>query len=217
MDVRLTAPDGYQAQRSYSIATSPEQTGTFDLSVELIEGGEVSPFFHEVVRPGDVLEVRGPIGGPFTWTVHDGGPVLLVAGGSGIVPIMSMLRHRGWHKHSASGQAGRQDNLPPALLLDSSRSDEDIIYREELDLMASNDASFQLFHTLTRRQPAGWPGYSRRVDLEMVTECVGRIGKPRFAFICGPTGFVEAAAVAAAGAGVSLGTVRTERFGPSGS
>ncbi|MSQ09216.1 MAG: oxidoreductase [Dehalococcoidia bacterium] len=211
-DVRLTAPDGYQAQRSYSIASEPERTGTFDLTVELVDGGEVSPFFFNVVQMGDEIEVRGPIGGPFTWTVLDGGPVLLIAGGSGIVPIMSMLRHRTAMMVKQGGAPP-----PPALLLYSSRSSEDIIYRGELDLMASGDGSFQLFNTLTRHQPSGWKDYARRLDRHMVADCIGRLGTPRLTFICGPTGFVEAAAEAAVEAGAAPASVRTERFGPSGS
>ncbi len=219
-DVRLTAPDGYQAQRSYSVATAPEATETFDLTVELMPGGEVSPFFHDVVQPGDALEVRGPIGGPFTWAVHDGGPVLFIAGGSGIVPIMSMLRHRRSHLPSllegAERPGGGDEAAPDALLLYSSRSIEDVIYRAELDLMAANDSSVQLFHALTRKQPQGWPGYARRVDREMVLECMGRLGAPKLTFICGPTAFVEAAADAVVAAGAPSGSVHTERFGPSG-
>jgi ferredoxin-NADP reductase len=212
VDVRLTAPDGYQAQRSYSIATAPEGAATFDLSVELMEGGEVSPFFHEVVQAGDVLEVRGPIGGPFTWMVSDGGPVLMIAGGSGIVPIMSMLRHR----RAAVASQGALSRSP-ALLLYSSRSLEDVIYRDELDMMAAGDRSFQLLHTLTRRRPAGWAGYVRRLDREMVQDALARTVSPKLTFICGPTAFVEAAADAAVAAGVAAGSVRTERFGPTGS
>jgi ferredoxin-NADP reductase len=250
VDIRLTASDGYQAQRSYSIASAPEASGTFDLGVELVEGGEVSPFFHEVMQLGDQIEVRGPIGGPFTWTTGDGGPVLLIAAGSGIVPIMSMLRHRRammlfpsgaqgaqmpspWKgrgtRESGSqgvgravpspsqGEDGGQGGTAPALLLYSSRSAGDIIYRDELELLAANDASFQLFHTLTRKQPAGWAGYSRRLDRDMVAECVSALGGPKLAFICGPDGFVEAAADAAVAAGIPASAVRTERFGPSGS
>lgn len=232
VDVRLTAADGYQAQRSYSIASAPEAVGTFDLGVELVEGGEVSPFFHQVVRVGDQIEVRGPIGGPFTWTTRDGGPVLFIAGGSGIVPIMSMLRHRrampspGQPEGKGKGRAitsGRQgtdggrERTPPALLLYSSRAAEDIIYRNELAQLAASDASFFLFHTLTRIQPAGWTGYSRRIDRDIVVECVSKLGRPELVFICGPTGFVEAAADAAISAGLVASNIRTERFGPSGS
>ena len=211
-DVRLTAPDGYQAQRSYSIASEPERGSTFDLTIELVDGGEVSPFFLDVVRKGDEIELRGPVGGPFTWTAGDGGPVLFIAGGSGIVPVMSMLRHRASVMVSQGGAPP-----PPALLLYSSRSPEDIIYRTELGLMASGNGSFQLFSTLTRKQPAGWSGYARRLDRQMVADCIVLLGLPKLTFICGPTGFVEAAAEAAVSAGAAPASVRTERFGPSGS
>ena len=295
VDIRLTAADGYQAQRSYSIASAPEASGTFDLGVELVEGGEVSPFFHEVVQLGDQIEVRGPIGGPFTWTTGDGGPDLLIAAGSGIVPIMSMLRHRrammpfpsgaqgarpvtssqerrqmpfplqadgrgggsrglpsagrsaesvfhpplnplppregtrppfAWKGEGqgvgrampspSHGEDGGRGGIAPALLLYSSRSAGDIIYRDELELLAASDVSFQLFHTLTRNQPAGWTGYSRRLDLDMVAECLSALGRPKIAFICGPAGFVEAAADAAVAAGIPASAIRMERFGPSG-
>jgi ferredoxin-NADP reductase len=193
----------------------------FDLGIELMEHGEVSPFFHEVVQPGDVIEVRGPIGGPFTWTTHDGGPVLFIAGGAGVVPLMSMLRHR--QRHAPSTLEGKDRTYtagyrgaPSALLLYSSRSYEDVIYRDELDLMAATDPSFQLFHTLTRKQPAGWSGYARRLDPAMAEDCITRLGSPASVFICGPAGFVEAAAEAMVGAGVPASVVHTERFGPSG-
>ena len=223
VDIRLTAPDGYQAQRSYSIATPPELEGRFDLTVERMDDGEVSPYFHEVVQLGDQIEERGPIGGPFTWTVQDGGPVLFIAGGAGIVPIMSMLRHRRWVIPSPSTGEAQGEGAPdghlsptPVLLLYSSRSAEDIIYWSELDAMAAGDQSCKLVHTLTRKQPAGWTGYARRLDRQMVSECIARLGQPRYAFICGPTAFVEAAADAAVAAGISADSVRTERFGPSG-
>lgn len=211
VDVRLTAPDGYQAQRSYSIASAPEQRETVDLTIELMEGGEVSPFFHEVVQTGDEIEVRGPIGGPFTWTVAEGGPVLFIAGGSGIVPVMSMLRHR--RSMMALAIVAQP---PPCLLLYSSRSYDDVIYRDEVEQMASGDAALQIYHTLTRQRPAGWAGYSRRLDRAMVSDCVAKLGMPALTFICGPTGFVETAADAAVAAGVPEARVRTERFGPTG-
>lgn len=205
VDVRLTAPDGYQAQRSYSIASAPEQEGIIELTVELIDDGEVSPYFHEVVEPGDEIEVRGPIGGPFTWFASMGGPLLLVAGGSGVVPLMSMLRHR-----------ERAGVVVSALLLYSARAHEDLIYHRELGRMAGADAGLLVWPTLTRSQPAGWTGYRRRVDQAMLGEAIDRLGAAPHTYICGPTAFVEAVADGAVAAGVPAERIRTERFGPSG-
>src|SRR5689334_9558416 len=154
-DIRLTAEDGYQAQRSYSIASPPERAGELDLTVERIADGEVSPYLHDVLVVGDRIEVRGPVGGYFVWEARSGGPLLLVAGGSGIVPLMAMLRHR-----AAAGAS------VPARLLYSSRTFEDVIYREELERLAKTDA-LEVFHTLTRSQPNGWSGYARRIDQAM--------------------------------------------------
>ena len=204
-DVRLTAPDGYQAQRSYSIGSAPETEGAIDLTIELIPDGEVSPYFHEVVQVGDRVELRGPIGGPFTWTRGIGGPLLLVAGGSGIVPVMSILRHR-------------PDAAPevPALLLYSSRSLDDIIYREELDRRGEAEAALTVLYTLTRSQPQGWLGYSGRIDPAMLERAVVELGQMPLAYVCGPTSFVEAVADGLVDLGVPAERVRTERFGPSG-
>ncbi len=204
VDVRLTAPDGYQAQRSYSIASAPETEGIIDLTVELVEGGEVSPWFHDISQPGDTFELRGPIGGPFTWSVDDGGPVLLIAGGSGIVPLMSMLRHR----RAQGGTHG-------ALLLYSSRSLDDVFYRKELDSLAADADGPRVLHTLTRAQPNGWTGFARRIDRAMTGAAVDLLGAPRWAFVCGPTAFVENAAVGLVASGVDTRWIRTERFGPS--
>ena len=203
-DVRLTAPDGYQAQRSYSIASAPENEGAIDLTIELLEGGEVSPFFHEVVEVGDSIEARGPIGGPFAWTANQGGPLLLIGGGTGIVPLMSMLRH----------QAATAPGLP-ALLLYSSRSYEDIIYRSELEAMESRGDGPTILHTLTRSRPDDWKGYGRRIDQEMLGEAMQVLGQPAHAYVCGSTPFVESAANALVETGVPPDRVRTERFGPS--
>ncbi|MFQ5937034.1 MAG: ferredoxin reductase [Acidiferrobacterales bacterium] len=205
VDVRLTAPDGYQAQRSYSIASAPENEGVIDLTIELIADGEVSPFFHEIVQPGDEIEVRGPIGGPFTWTAALGGPLLLVGGGSGVVPLMSMLRHR----------ANTAPEVP-ALLLYSSRSVDEVIYREQLDRYAASNPKLTVVHTLTRAQPSGWNGYTRRVDQEMLADVMRRIGEPSHVYVCGPTGFVEAVADELVALDVPPAIIRTERFGPSG-
>jgi ferredoxin-NADP reductase len=205
VDVRLTAPDGYQAQRSYSIASAPEQNDVIDLTIELIGDGEVSPFFHETVQVGDTIEVRGPIGGPFTWTAALGGPLLLVGGGSGVVPLMSMLRHR----VNVAQQV-------PALLLYSSRSLEEVIYRESLNRWAADDPKLSVVYTFTRAQPPGWRGYGRRVDREMLAEVIARLGKSSHVYVCGPSGFVEAVANGLVALNVAAAIIRTERFGPSG-
>lgn len=203
-DIRLTASDGYQAQRSYSIASAPERQGEIDLTVERIEGGEVSPYLHDVLIPGDLIEVRGPIGGYFIW---DGGlkqPLLLIAGGSGIVPLMSMLRHRTALK-----------DPPPARLLYSSRTHDDIIYAQELEKLQKNDPCLKVYHSLTRSQPAGWKGYSRRIDRKMLAEVIQDLDLPFQVFICGPTLLVETAANELVGLGLPARNIRTERFGPS--
>ena len=213
IDVRLTAPNGYQAQRSYSIASAPERQGELEITIELLDDGEVSPYFHEVVEVGDEIEIRGPIGGPFTWRVGESGALLLVAGGSGIVPLMSMLRHR----------EAKRATETPAVLLYSTRTAEDIIYREALSNLASADTNFTVVNTLTRQQPLGWHGYSRRVDAEMIQDAIGLIAERSNlgiqqirCYICGPTDFVEAVATFAVSSGIPADEVRTERFGPTG-
>ncbi len=203
-DIRLTAEDGYQAQRSYSIASEPERQGEIDLTVEKIDTGEVSPYLHDVIIPGDRVEVRGPIGGYFVWDGDEKEPLVLIAGGSGIVPLMSMLRHR----------CARAEK-PPARLLYSSRSFEDIIYFEELEAMQNEKDGLQVFHTLTRTQPPGWKGYSRRIDREMIEAVIRSLERPFQVFICGPTLLVESAAGALVSLGIPAGNIRTERFGPS--
>ena len=204
VDVRLTAEDGYQAQRSYSIA-APADGNRVVLTVERLEDGEVSPFLVDYLRPGDQFELRGPIGGYFVWDGSDGGPLHLVAGGSGVVPLMAMLRHR-----AALGTSG------PAALLYSARTAGDLIYREELDRLAAGDDALEVAYTLTREQPPGWTGYDRRVDAEMLAEAFGSIDPAASVFVCGPTRFVEVAADGLVGLGYEAGRVRTERFGPSG-
>jgi ferredoxin-NADP reductase len=203
IDVRLTAEDGYQAQRSYSVASEPESTRLM-LTVELIEEGEVSPYLTSDVRPGDKFELRGPIGGYFVWTVAIGGPLFLVAGGSGIAPLMSMLRYR-----------AAVNSTIPALLLYSSRTFEDIIYREELDQMAARNG-LTVVYTLTRRQPRGWSGGARRIDRSMLAS-VGPSAKARpKIFICGPTSLVESTAQSLLELGYERNFIKTERFGPTG-
>ena len=204
VDVRLTAEDGYQAQRSYSIASAPED-GRLAIVVERLDDGEVSPYLTDELRVGDRLELRGPIGGWFTWQAREGGPLLLVAGGSGIAPLMAMIRHRA----SANSDASCR-------LLYSSRSREETIYAGELDRLAAEDGALEVIHTLTRSQPPGWTGYSRRIDREMLGEVAPSPEERRLAFVCGPTPLVEAAATALVELGYDPARVKTERFGPTG-
>ncbi len=203
-DVRLTAADGYQAQRSYSIASPPSRTGEVDLTIERIADGEVSPYFHDIVEVGDQVELRGPIGGYFVWEPALGGPLVLVAGGSGVVPMMAMLRER------ASAEA-----KPAAVLLYSSRTYDDVIYRDELASLDAGDAGLRVIQTLTRSQPAGWAGYDRRIDRPMMSEAIAAAGPDPLVYICGPTLLVEAAANGLVELGVPPAQVRTERFGPT--
>ena len=204
-DVRLTAPDRYQTQRSYSIASPPERLREIELTVERIPDGEVSPYLHDVLMQGDELEVRGPIGGYFVWDVRLGGPLLLVGGGSGVVPLMAMLRHR----------AARHSTVP-ARMLYSSRSAEDVIYRDELDGMAAGNDGFEAFYTFTRQPPAGWTGYRRRIDAAMLAEVIKPFDKRARVYVCGPTLLVEAVANALVEMELPIEQIRTERFGPTG-
>ncbi|MFL5829041.1 MAG: ferredoxin reductase [Solirubrobacteraceae bacterium] len=203
VDVRLTAEDGYQTERSYSIASAPEDAEV-TLTVERIEAGEVSPYLTEELRPGDALELRGPIGGYFNWRSDDGGPLLLIAGGSGLVPLMAMLRHR-----------AATSSTVEARLLVSARSLPDVLYRDELEALAAA-GGLALHYTFTRSPPPGWDGFRRRVDAEMLS-LIGPVPerRPRI-FVCGPTAFAEQAAEALVQLGHEPATVRTERFGPTG-
>lgn len=204
-DVRLTAPDGYQAQRSYSIASAPEMDGEVALTVERIENGEVSTYLHDILIPGDQVEVRGPIGGYFVWDGDTDEPLVLIAGGSGIVPLMAMIRHR-----AANGIK------VPTRLLFSSRTHADIIFHDELDQLDSVRDGLVVFHTLTRDHPAGWTGYTRRIDQDMLAEIIGPLGRSVRAFICGPTLLVESVADGLVQFGIEPARIRTERFGPTG-
>jgi ferredoxin-NADP reductase len=203
VDVRLTAEDGYQAQRSYSIASAPGER--LSITVERLEEGEVSPYLVDEVREGDRFEVRGPIGGYFVWDASEAGPVLLVAGGSGVVPLMAMARHR-----------VREDAPAPMRLLYSSRTLEDVIYREELDELAGRGNGFDVVHTLTREQPEGWEGYSRRIDPDLLAEVAWPAADEPAVFVCGSTRFVDAAADGLVELGYDPGSIRTERFGATG-
>jgi ferredoxin-NADP reductase len=202
VDVRLTAEDGYQAERSYSIASAPGQR--LALTIERLEDGEVSPYLVDEARDGDRFELRGPIGGYFVWD-GGGGPLLLVGGGSGVVPLMSMARHR-----AATGDE------TPVRLLYSSRSYEDIIYRTELDELAAHGDGFEVFHTLTRTQPEGWTGYARRIDEDLLREVAWPAADQPRVFVCGSTRFVDAAADGLLALGYDAGWIRTERFGATG-
>jgi ferredoxin-NADP reductase len=204
VDVRLTAEDGYQAQRSYSIASAPESARLI-LTVERLSDGEVSPYLVDELRRGDALELRGPIGGYFVWEPNTGGPLLLVAGGSGIVPLMAILRHR-----AASSS-------PVAVkLVYSSRTWEDIIFRDELERLSASSNGPEVIHTLTRAQPTGWQGYARRLDGPMLAETAHSPESMPLTYICGPTSFVEAASRALVLLGYEAKRIKTERFGPTG-
>ena len=205
VDLRLTAEDGYSVERSYSIASEPERPSEIDITVERIEGGEVSPFLHEVVAPGDRLEVRGPIGGYFVWEAALGGPLLLIAGGSGVVPLMAMARHR-----------ARAATTVAARLLFSSRGPDEVIYADELDRLAAANDGFDVVHTLTRRQPPGWTGYDRRIDEQMLADVLEPLGSGARAYACGPTALVETVANGLVRLGLPPDRIRTERFGPTG-
>lgn len=204
VDIRLTAEDGYQAERSYSIASAPDAERV-DLTVERLDDGEVSPYLAEELRAGDRLELRGPIGGYFTWEVANGGPLLLVGGGSGIVPLMAMLRHR-----AAEG------STIPTRLLGSFRTFDAILYRDEIERFAGADVDLEIAWTLTRAQPLEWAGYRRRVDAAMLTEAGWPPGARPLVYVCGPTPFVETVAATLVALDHEPARVKTERFGPTG-
>jgi ferredoxin-NADP reductase len=205
VDVRLTAEDGYRAERSYSIASPPEAAG-LELTVDRLDDGEVSPFLTDQLRSGDSVDLRGPIGGHFVWSASvPPRPLLLVAGGSGVVPLMCMLRHR-----RLSGSA------VPAVLLYSVRTRADVIYRDELAALALGEAGFTLRVTLTRDAAPGWTGAVGRIDLPVVQSVLQTLGAEVDSFVCGGDAFVEAASALLVEAGQPPGTIRTERFGSTG-
>ena len=195
-DVRLTAPDGYRAQRSYSVASSPLDEGEIELTIDCLADGEVSPYFHDVVEAGDEIEVRGPFASYFVWRGNEPGPVLLVGGGSGVVPLMAMLRHR-----------RRALPAAPMRLVYSVRGPDDVIYADEL----SGDADVAL--TYTRSAPDGWNGHTGRIDAALLGEAAAGA---MTAYVCGSNGFVESATALLLGIGIAPEWIRTERFGPSG-
>jgi ferredoxin-NADP reductase len=202
LDIRLTADDGYRAERSYSIASAPGEPVA--ITVERLEDGEVSPYLTQDVQPGDQIELRGPIGGYFVWdpALSGAGPLLLLAGGSGVVPLRAMLRYR-----------SRVGSSVPARLLYSARSLAEVIYRSEL---ASPADGVEVIYTLTRQQPAGWAGYARRVDQAMITDVAWPVAQAPLAYVCGPTNFVEAVATDLVALGYPPQRVKTERFGATG-
>ena len=200
VDIRLTSEDGYQAERAYSIASAPGEPLT--ITVERLDNGEVSPYLTEEARPGDQLEVRGPIGGYFVWEAETGAPLLLAAGGSGVVPLRAILRHRSLVGSSV-----------PVRLLYSSRSWEDVIYSSELDFPADG---VEVIYALTRSQPPMWHGYARRVDRQMLAEVAWPAADRPLAYVCGPTSFVESVAAGLVGLGYPAERVKTERFGATG-
>ena len=205
LDVRLTADDGYQAQRSYSISSAPTEKPQLEITVERVDDGEVSPFLLDELQDGDRIELRGPIGGYFTWMPGDGGPLLLVGGGSGVAPLMAMLRAR----------TGSGDRTPVRLLY-SARTVDELLYRDELDILAEAGDGFELITTLTRGAPEGWTGEQGRIGRDMLAaRGFPAEDRPRI-FVCGPTPFVEACADALVALGHEGARIKTERFGPTG-
>jgi ferredoxin-NADP reductase len=203
VDLRLTAADGYSAMRSYSIASAPSGSNVIELAIERLENGEVSPFFHEVAAVGDDIELRGPLGGYFIWSAADGGPLLMVGGGSGVVPLMAMVRDR----QATAGDV-------PALLLLSARTWDDALYRDELFELERLSPAFTLVLTLSRGEARRPGDYARRVDAAMMGEIKARLpGEPKFVFICGSNAFVNSAADGAVAGGVPGAIIRTERYG----
>jgi ferredoxin-NADP reductase len=202
LDIRLTGDDGYRAERSYSIASAPGEPVA--ITVERLDDGEVSPYLTQDVQPGDEIEIRGPIGGYFVWggDSSDSAPLLLAAGGSGVVPLRAMLRYR-----------ARIGSSVPMRLLYSVRSLPDVIYHSEL---GAEPDGVQIIYTLTRQQPPGWTGYARRVDAAMMAEVAWPVAQAPLAYVCGPTNFVEAVAADLVALGYPPLRVKTERFGATG-
>lgn len=201
MDVRLVAPDGYQAQRSYSIASAPEHPGRIELAIERLPDGEVSSFFHDVVQEGDEIELRGPLGGHFVWTVDDGGPVLLIGGGSGVVPLMAMARHH----------AARSSDVPMTLV-SSARTSADLLYLDEQRALRANPA-FRLEARVTREAAVAPDLTTGRIDRTALERTLDATGAPKFVFVCGSNPFVGAVADLLLDLGVAPQRIRTERYG----
>jgi ferredoxin-NADP reductase len=203
VDVRLTAPDGYTAQRSYSIASAPEAGDEIELAIERLDDGEVSPFFHEVASVGDEIEIKAPLGGHFVWNAAEPGPIALIGGGSGVVPLASMIRHR-----AANGA-----NVPVSLIY-SSREWDEVIFRDELLALDDKRDGFDLTLTLTRDRPHRDKDFGRRIDAEMISAVLSRLpARPALAYVCGANAFVTAAADALIAAAIAAERIRTERYG----
>ncbi len=207
-DLRLTAENGYQAVRAYSVASAPEEEGIVKFGIQLLENGEVSPYLFEM-QPGGQVELKGPLGGHFIWDISMPGPLVLIGGGSGMVPLMSMLRHYMLH--------AEKDPRRDIRVLMSYRSIERVLYKDELDKMASEHKNIKISVTLTNQQPPKWKGYSRRVDVEIMKEVAGNlVTEMPMIYICGPTPFVEASANHLLTVDFNPHEIRTERFGPTG-
>ncbi len=202
MDVRLVAPDGYEAQRSYSIASAPERPERYELAIERLDDGEVSGFFHDVVQVGDEIELRGPIGGHFVWSVQDGGPLLLIGGGSGLVPLMAMVRHR-----AAQGSA------IPVTLVTSARTAADLLYLDELRVLRAACPGLTLVATVTREAARAPDLRAGRIDLALLRDVLEASGTPQLTFVCGSNPFVETVTGHLLDLGIPPGRVRTERYG----
>jgi len=202
MDVRLTAPDGYEAQRSYSIASAPEHTGHLELAIERLENGEVSTFLHDEVRVGDEIELRGPIGGHFVWSVHDGGPLLLIGGGSGVVPLISMIRH-----HAAHG------SKHPVTLIASARTTAHLLFLDELRSLHAELRAFALVATVTRETPAHPDLLAGRIDPALLARVLEERGRPFRTFVCGSNAFVESVTQVLLDMDFPTDQIRTERYG----
>ena len=203
LDVRLTAPDGYQAQRSYSVASAPEREGVYELAIEALADGEVSPYFHEIAEAGDSIEIRGPFGGHFNWTAADRGPVLLIGGGSGVVPLMSMVRHR----------AARGGDSPVVLLC-GVRTMAEAPFAAELQALDAAADGFRLLFAVSREKAARAQDFSGRIDADALASALAALpGVPHTTYVCGSNRFVEAAANQLVAMGLPASAIRTERFG----
>jgi ferredoxin-NADP reductase len=203
LDVRLTAPDGYQAQRSYSVASAPEAEGAYELVVERLEDGEVSPYFHDVAQMGDAIEIRGPFGGHFVWRVSDGGPLLLIGGGSGLAPLMSIIRHRSERRSNAQ-----------VILLFAARTWDEVIFRDELIARDEAEGNFDMLLSLSRDTPRRPQDAGHRIDAPLVRSALERVGtQPKLTFVCGSNPFVEAVTLHLLDLHLPPETIRTERFG----
>jgi ferredoxin-NADP reductase len=202
MELRLVAPDGYEARRSYSIASAPEQADSIELAIERLQDGEVSGFFHDEVQLGDEIELRGPLGGHFIWRVADGGPILLIGGGSGVVPLVSMIRHHAAQKSSV-----------PMTLVTSARTVADLAYLDELRALRDQQRGFSLVATVTREAPSAPDLHAGRIDQRLLARALEGLGSPLRAFVCGSNPFVEAVTEVLIESGLVPKCVRTERYG----